>query len=70
MVHCPCRKGSPLVTDPWEVEVPHSQRRSGRHPHRSEEQHRRQSGCPSATRRHPPRRTKEGEGEGGEGVEE
>jgi hypothetical protein len=68
--HCPCRKGSPLTTDQWGAGGPHPLRRSGRYHHRSEEQHHHRSGCPLAARRHPPHQTKEGEGEGGGGVEE
>jgi hypothetical protein len=44
-----------VASDPWEAEDPHSWRQSGHHPHRPGEQHRHQSECRSAARRHPPR---------------
>ncbi len=40
------------------------------HPHRSGGQRHHQSGCSSATRQHPPRRAKDGEGKGGGYAEE
>jgi hypothetical protein len=64
---CLCREGSPLTTDPWEAEDPHSRRQPGHHPHRSGEQHRHQSGCHSTTRRHPPPPSQGGRGRGGRG---
>jgi hypothetical protein len=58
------------TTGPWEAGGPSPPGQS-RHPRRRpEEQRRHRSGCPSAACQHPLRQTREGEGEGGEGVGE
>ncbi len=69
-VPCLHQEGLSPTMDLWGAGDPHPRSRLDHHPHRPGGQRHHQSGCSSATRQHPPRRAKDGEGRGGGGAEE